>query len=126
MYRHDGINYHSRKRDLLPAKALSDEFVAAVLRPEYPLVVAVHDEAGSQVRNPFEQALIEPLIRVLADGAGYALDADEGLGIVVPHRAQRAALRQAFPALCVIDAATGCRRGRPSTRWSGSRAASGR
>lgn len=107
VYRYDGINYHSRKRDLLPAKAIADEFVAAVLRPEYPLVVVVHDEAGSQVRNPFEQSLIEPLIRVLADGAGFALDADEGLGIVVPHRAQRAALRQAFPALCVIDAATG-------------------
>ena len=67
VYRHDGIHYHSRKRDLLPARSVPDEFVAAVLRPEYPLVVVVHDEAGSQVRNPFEQALIEPLIRVLAD-----------------------------------------------------------
>jgi superfamily I DNA and/or RNA helicase len=107
IYRHDGIHYFSRKRDLLPAKTAADEFVAAVLRPEYPLVVVVHDEAGSQVRNPFEQALIEPVIRLLADQSGYALDADEGLGIVVPHRAQRAALQQAFPALCVIDASTG-------------------
>jgi hypothetical protein len=107
VYRHDGIHYFSRRRDLLPARPVPDEFVAAVLRPEYPLVVVVHDEAGSQVRNPFEQALIEPVIRVLADEAGYALDADEGLGIVVPHRAQRAALQQAFPALCVIDATTG-------------------
>jgi hypothetical protein len=107
IYRHDGIAYFSRKRDLLPARSVPDEFVAAVLRPEYPLVVVVHDEAGSQVRNPFEQALIEPVIRVLADKGGYALDADQGLGIVVPHRAQRAALQQAFPALCVIDASTG-------------------
>jgi hypothetical protein len=107
IYRHDGIAYFSQKRDLLPARSVPDEFVAAVLRPEYPLVVVVHDEAGSQVRNPFEQALIEPVIRVLADQGGYALDADEGLGIVVPHRAQRAALQQAFPALCVIDASTG-------------------
>jgi superfamily I DNA and/or RNA helicase len=27
--------------------------------------------------------------------------------VVVPHRAQRAALQQAFPELCVLDAATG-------------------
>ena len=70
-------------------------------------IEVVTPKAGSQVRNPFEQALIEPVIRVLADQAGYALDADEGLGIGVPHRAQRAALQQAFPMLCVIDAATG-------------------
>ena len=29
------------------------------------------------------------------------------MGVVVPHRAQRAALQQAFPELCVLDAATG-------------------
>lgn len=107
VYRHDGIDYHSRRRDLLPPRAVSDGFVAAVLRPDCPLVVVVHDEAGSQVRNPFEQALIEPVVRVLADPTGYALDADAGLGVVVPHRAQRAALRQAFPQLCVLDAGTG-------------------
>jgi hypothetical protein len=107
VYRHDGIHYFSRKRDLLPARSVTDEFVASVLRPEYPLVVVVHDEAGSQVRNLFEQALVEPVIRVLADQAGYALDANEGLGIVVPHRSQRAALQQAFPELCVIDATSG-------------------
>jgi hypothetical protein len=97
-YRHDGIAYFSRKPDLLPARSISDEFVASVLRPEYPLAVVVHDEAGSQVRNPFEQALIEPVIRVLADQAGYALNADDGLGIVVPHRAQRAARKMVLVA----------------------------
>lgn len=107
VYRHDGIDYHSKKRDLLPARAVPDEFAAAVLRPDCPLVVVVHDEAGSQVRNPFEQALIGPVVRVLAAADGYALDADAGLGVVVPHRAQRAAMREAFPQLCVLDAATG-------------------
>jgi hypothetical protein len=47
------------------------------------------------------------VIRVLADADGYNLDPDEGLEIVVPHRAQRAALQQAFPAFCVMDASTG-------------------
>jgi superfamily I DNA and/or RNA helicase len=62
---------------------------------------------SSQVRNEYEQALIEPVIRTLSDGQGYGLDAEEGLGVVVPHRAQRAALRQAFPQLCVFDSASG-------------------
>src|SRR5262245_61601415 len=31
----------------------------------------------------------------------------EWLGIVVPHRAQRAALQQSFPELCILDAASG-------------------
>ena len=59
------------------------------------------------MRNPFEQALIEPILRALADPTKHGLDAVDGLGIVVPHRAQRAALQQAFPELCVIDPTTG-------------------
>ena len=98
-----------------------------MLHPDYPLVVVVHDEAESQMRNAFEQALIEPVLRALADPKKYGLDAVDGLGIVVPHRAQRAALQQSFPELCIIDAdERDCRCGRPSTPWSGSRAASGR
>ena len=103
VYRHDGIAYHSKKTDLLPAHHDEDDLVAAVLRPDYPLVVVTHDEAESQVRNPFEQALIEPILRALADPARHGLEAEDGLGIVVPHRAQRAALQQSFPELCIID-----------------------
>ncbi len=69
--------------------------------------MVVHDEAESQVRNACEQALIDPILRALADPALYGLDALEGLGIVVPHRAQRAAMQQAFPQLCVMDAQSG-------------------
>jgi hypothetical protein len=107
VYRHDGIHYHSHKRDVLPARADSDAFVTAVLRPEFPLVVVTHGECASQVRNTFEQELVSPVLGALADPARYGLGAGEGLGIVVPHRAQRAALQEAFPQLCVIDAATG-------------------
>ena len=107
VYRHDGIAYHSKKRDQLPAHPLTDDLAAAVLHPDYPLVVVAHDEAESQMRNAFEQALIEPVLRALADQQKYALDAVEGLGIVVPHRAQRAALQQSFPELCIMDAMTG-------------------
>jgi hypothetical protein len=107
VYRHDGIAFHSKRRDLLPHHPVEDDLVAAVLRPEFPLVVVVHDEADSQVRNPFEQALIEPILRTLADPAKHGLGAEEGLGIVVPHRAQRAALRQSFPQLCILDPTSG-------------------
>jgi len=107
VYRHDGIAYHSKKRDVLASHPDEDDLVAAVLRPDYPLVVVTHDEAESQVRNPFEQSLIEPILRALADPAKYGLGAEHGLGIVVPHRAQRAALQQAFPELCVLDPASG-------------------
>jgi hypothetical protein len=107
VYRHDGIAFHSKKRDVLPSHHDKDDLVAAVLRPDYPLVVITHDEAASQVRNPFEQSLIEPILKSLADPAKYGLGAESGLGIVVPHRAQRAALQQAFPELCVIDPASG-------------------
>ena len=107
VYRHDGIAFHSRKTDVLPARSHPDKLVAAVLDPDYPLTLVVHDEASSQMRNPFEQSLIEPIIRALADSDAYGLDSETGMGIVVPHRAQRAALRQAFPELCVIDPASG-------------------
>jgi hypothetical protein len=107
VYRHDGIEYHSKMTELLTAHSHDDDFTAAVLDPAYPLVVVVHDEAASQVCNPFEQSLIGPILRTLADKAKYGLDPAEGLGVVVPHRAQRAALQQAFPELSVIDLTTG-------------------
>jgi superfamily I DNA and/or RNA helicase len=67
----------------------------------------VHNEAASQVRNAFEQSLIEPIIRCVTKQDGHNLDAEEGLGVVVPHRAQRAALQGAFPELCIMSATTG-------------------
>ncbi len=107
VYRQDGIDYHSKRHEVIEARPTGDDFVAAVLAPEYPLVVVVHDEAESQVRNPFEQRLIEPILELLADPAGYGLDPMDGLGVVVPHRAQRAALQEAFPELTVIDPVSG-------------------
>ena len=107
VYRKDGIDYHSHKREVLPPFAHADPFVAAVLTPERPIVVVVHDEESSGQRNPFEQRLITPLVEALAAPDTYNLDAEHGLGVVVPHRAQRAALQEAVPALARRDAATG-------------------
>jgi superfamily I DNA and/or RNA helicase len=107
IYEKDGIPYRSRRDQVLPERTHEDPFVAAVLSPAHPIVVLLHDEDGSQTRNPFEQALVEPVLRALADPDGYGLDAADGLGIVVPHRAQRAAMRQAFPFVAITDPATG-------------------
>ena len=110
VYAQDGIAYHSRRTDVLALPIDDgnlDPFVRAVLAPEQTIVVVVHDEAGSQVRNSFEQALISPVLEALADPDGYALEPEHGLGVVVPHRAQRAALQEALPRLSIVDPATG-------------------
>ncbi|MGC4192050.1 MAG: ATP-binding protein [Thermomicrobiales bacterium] len=109
IYRHDGIPYFSRRDKQLPAPKhpAPEEFVRAALDPEQPLTVIVHGEDRSQRRNPFEQALIAPILEALADRDGYNLDAVSGMGVVVPHRAQRAALQEAVPALTVRDEETG-------------------
>ena len=107
IYAQDGIAYHSRRRDTIAALPIADRFVAAVLSPHHPLTVVVHDEAGSQVRNPYEQALVAPILEALADPLVYNLGPERGLGVVVPHRAQRAALQEAVPGLTVRDPTTG-------------------
>jgi hypothetical protein len=107
IYEQDGIAYFSRQQKVLPARETPDPFVSAVLSPEHPIVVVVHDEAESQLRNPFEQSLITPLIEALADPERYGLDPDGGYGVVVPHRAQRAALQTEVPFLSVVDGETG-------------------
>lgn len=55
IYAHDGIAYHSKQTAVLAALPHADDFIARVLAPEYPLVVVVHDEAGSRVSNPVER-----------------------------------------------------------------------
>lgn len=108
IYSRDGIDYFSRKHATLADCAIGDPFVAAVLSPGHPLVVVVHAEADSQTRNPFEERLVGPLLDTLVQC--YGLDAHHGLGVVVPHRAQRAALIADYPFLTVVDEATGALR----------------
>ncbi|HKG26959.1 MAG TPA: ATP-binding protein, partial [Thermomicrobiales bacterium] len=99
VYRHDGIHYHSERLDTLPAIGQQDDFVAGVLAPGHPLVVVVHDEAVSQHRNPFERDLMAPVFAALTDARLYGEDDRDGYGIVVPHRAQRSALKDVLDEL---------------------------
>ena len=106
IYAQDGIAYFSRRRQILALHEQLDPFVASVLRPEQTIVVVVHGENQSILRNEFEQSLIAAIVAALADPL-YHLDAEHGLGVVVPHRAQRAALQRGLSCLNVIDPLTG-------------------
>ncbi len=97
IYRHDGIAYHSHRTGVLEPSMSRDAFVSAVLDPAYPMVIVLHDEAASQTRNEFEVRLMEPVLRAMVDELG--LEPERGLGVVVPHRAQRAAFLRAIPEL---------------------------
>jgi len=98
-YRKDGVPYHSRETAVLPALAVADDYVRAVLTPECPLTLIVHDEAASQKDNPLERALLAPIIAALTDPGLYNLDAQTGVGIVATHRSQRAAFQREHPRL---------------------------
>jgi hypothetical protein len=95
VYASDDLDFHSNQIGRLREIADPDPFVAAALSPEHPLVVIVHDERSSQLRNDFERALTAPLLTAL-HGAGYRVR--DGFGLVVPHRAQRANLQEALRA----------------------------
>jgi hypothetical protein len=97
IYQQDNIHFFSQQHHLLPAANFADPYVRAVLDPLYPVVVIEHGETGSQQVNPTELNLIAPLARACLED--LHLDGKTGLGIVVPHNAQKAALRQALPAL---------------------------
>ena len=99
VYSRDDIAYYSTNAARLPEVRHDDPFVSAVLDPAHPIVVIVHDEDASQTCNAYEQALLAPILSALTDPFRYTLDAETGLGVVVPHRAQRAALQQQFPGL---------------------------
>ncbi|MBW3634302.1 MAG: AAA family ATPase, partial [Chloroflexi bacterium] len=91
IYARDDLAFHSKREGRLRFDGHEDEFVRAALDPDHPLVVIVHDEAESQVRNDFERDLTAPLLGALYD-AGYRVR--DGFGLVVPHRAQRANLQE--------------------------------
>jgi hypothetical protein len=103
IYQHDGIHYHSNKRTQIAQQTLDDSFVAAVLAPERPLVVIMHEETESQQANAFELELMAPILAELANPHGLKLEPGEGLGVVVPHRAQRAALIDGVRAVSIRD-----------------------
>jgi len=98
VYAADGIDFRSSNRTRLPAcEPSGEEWLRAALAPEHALVVVEHDEEGSQQSNEFEAALVAALTR--AANIELKLDARDGVGVVVPHRAQKALLASLLPEL---------------------------
>lgn len=100
IYRHDQIMFHSRRTDLLPPHSFHDPFVHAALRHDVPIVVIEHEERGSRQQNEFEAELVAELVRACWE---LGLDGRDGIGVVVPHRAQKATLRTRLPELAEAD-----------------------
>ncbi|HWS87483.1 MAG TPA: AAA domain-containing protein [Pyrinomonadaceae bacterium] len=98
VYAADRIDFRSDNRTRLGAcEGLGEGWLRAALAPEHALVVVEHDEEGSQQSNEFEAALVESIARAASEG--LRLDARTGLGVVVPHRAQKALLAARLPHL---------------------------
>jgi superfamily I DNA and/or RNA helicase len=102
VYAADGVNFGSdnRQRLKMPDACQLDEsheWIRAALDPAHPFVVIEHEEAASQRANEYEAQLIAQLARVCGEYLG--LDAAHGLGVVVPHRAQKFLLRERLPEL---------------------------
>lgn len=100
IYHADGIVFHSRRTELLPPRRYPDPLIDAALRHSVPLVVIEHAERSSRQSNELEAALVAELVRACL---GLGLDGKDGVGVVVPHRAQKAALRARLPELADAD-----------------------
>jgi hypothetical protein len=97
VYAEDGVEFRSANRVRLGATHDLSGWLAAVFAPEHPLVIVEHDEAGSQQSNEFEASLVEEIARVASEQ--LKLDNARGIGIVVPHRAQKSLLQSRLPQL---------------------------
>ncbi len=101
IYSKDGIKFHSKRKNLLSSIPPINDYVNAVMDPQYPIVVIEHTESGSQQFNPKEIELTEPIIDACV--RYLRLDGQNGVGVVVPHRAQKALLCQKFPILAAAN-----------------------
>ncbi len=89
--------FRSERSDVLAPLEGGDPLVRAALLPDFPLVVIEHGEGMSQHLNSLEVELAARILRACVDELG--LCAADGVGVVVPHRAQRAALERRMPGL---------------------------
>ena len=97
VYAQDGIAFHSQHRQRLPAVTGVEGWLRHALAPEHPLILIEHNDDRSQQANACEALVIEALVQTAV--AQLGLDARTGLGIVVPHRAQKALLQARLPHL---------------------------
>src|SRR4030095_4277893 len=80
VYAQDGIAFHSKHRQRLPAVELADGWLRHALAPEHPMILIEHNDDSSQQANACEGLVIE----TLAHGAvaQLGLEARTGRGLV--------------------------------------------
>ncbi len=88
VYVQDDIELHSQRSNVLTTES-ADPFANAVLAAEHPIVLVLHDEEGSQQRNLLEQELSVRILLALEN-----LEGEKPVGVVVPHRSQRAEIQR--------------------------------
>jgi len=100
------LEYRSNWREGL------EDWEAAALDPDHPVVIILHEGPTAATSNPFEVSVISRLTekfaeRVVPESQNGRLTADfwsDRLAIVSPHRAQNNALRNGLPAAFRADA----------------------
>lgn len=95
VYSKDAVNFHSKVTARLPEIAGLTGWLKEAMNPAHPLVLIEHDEHGSQQANEFEALLVEQIARIAE--RELKLEPTKGIGIVVPHRAQKALLQARLP-----------------------------
>jgi len=93
IYEQDGIRYHSQLAPTFDASVAGNAMVEAILNGGHPIVVVRHDEAASQQRNELETAIIRQIYLGLEGRRLSRFERHLNVGVVVPHRAQRAEVR---------------------------------
>lgn len=93
--RYDEIEYQSEQEETLAESESAIAGVQAILDPNHPLVLVLHDEETSQQANPTETAIAQAIVD--------DVPADEEWGIVTPHNAQRGLLKNALGEDADID-----------------------
>ena len=71
IYVQDGIAYHSNRHDVLADHPIPDDFITAVLAPEHPLTVVVHEVGHATIDTFIRNGLPIP------DGDDDMADAEE-------------------------------------------------
>lgn len=87
VYQADGINLHSARTSVHQSGSSRSELAQAILGAANPLVLVLHDEQASQQQNDLEATIAADLVDAMR-----VLEEPPSLGVVVPHRAQRAAI----------------------------------
>lgn len=94
VYAKDGIPYFSNRTATLQDPELHTDGLEALLQPDAPFVVVVHDETASRQSNPVEAAIAA----VASDHVGTA-----EAGIVTPHNAQRGLMQSRLDETLEVD-----------------------